>query len=158
MATQYGSYTTWYRSNRPQDWANLILAIWLFISPWVLQFGAGLAPAPAGAETGPLAEVSRAAWNAWVLGVIVFLVALSAIGRMEAWQEYINMVLGAWTFVAPWALGFTPLGRASWDHWIVGALIFLISLWSLSAARPEPLTTTTTVPPVTPPPRNPPVR
>ena len=58
---------------------------------------------------------------------------------MEAWQEYINMVLGAWTFVAPWALGFTPLGRASWDHWIVGVLIFLISLWSLSAARPEPL-------------------
>jgi len=156
MATQYSSYPSWQRSNRVQDWANLILAIWLFISPWVLQFGAGLAPDSAGAAIAPLAEVSRAAWNAWVLGVIVFLVALSAIGRMEAWQEYINMVLGAWIFVAPWVLGFTPLGRASWDHWIVGALVFLIALWSLSAVRDQPVVTTG-APPVSPP-RNPPIR
>ena len=67
MATQYGSYTTWYRSNRPQDWANLILAIWLFISPWVLQFGAGLVPGPEGAETGPLAAVSSSSWNAMII-------------------------------------------------------------------------------------------
>ena len=64
------------------------------------------------------------------------------------------MILGAWIFVAPWALGFTPLGRASWDHWIVGALIFLISLWSLSNVRTEPVATTT-VPPVNRGPRDP---
>jgi hypothetical protein len=156
MATHYSSYPAWHRSNRAQDWANLILAIWLFISPWVLQFGAGPASASAGAAAAPLAEVSRAAWNAWVLGVIVFLVALSALGRMEAWQEYINMVLGAWIFIAPWVLGFTPLGRASWDHWIVGALVFLIALWSLSAVRDRSVASTG-VPPVNPP-RNPPVR
>jgi len=150
MATQYGSFPVWNRSNRVQDWANLILAIWLFISPWVLRFGAD----QAGAANGPVVEVSHAAWNAWVLGIIVFLVALSAIGRMEAWQEYINMVLGAWIFIAPWALGFTPLGRASWDHWIVGALIFLISLWSLSMARPEPVATST-APPLNRQPRDP---
>ncbi len=146
MATQYGNFPAWQRSNRVQDWANLILAIWLFISPWVLQFGGGLAAGPAGTANGPLVETSHAAWDAWVLGVIVFLIALSAIGRMEAWQEYINMVLGAWIFVAPWALGFTPLGRASWNHWIVGALIFLISLWSLSMARPERVATTIATP------------
>ena len=28
-------------SNRIQDWALVTLAIWLFISPWVLQFGGG---------------------------------------------------------------------------------------------------------------------
>ncbi len=154
MAAEYGSFPVWHRSNRVQDWANLVLALWLFISPWVLRFGSGLAPAPAAAANGPLVEVSHAVWDAWVLGVIVFLVALSAIGRMEAWQEYIDMVLGAWIFVAPWALGFTPLGGASWDHWIVGALIFLISLWSLWTARAEPVASTT-VPPVNPPPRNP---
>ena len=26
------------RRNRWQDWANVVLAIWLFISPWVLRF------------------------------------------------------------------------------------------------------------------------
>jgi SPW repeat len=85
MATQYGGgYYAWHgRYNRWQDWANVILAIWLFISPWVLQFGAGTQVAPAGAVNGPAVAVSHAAWNAWVLGVIVFLVALSAIGSWE---------------------------------------------------------------------------
>ena len=57
MATLYGGYRLQSRSYRWQDWAILFLAVWLFISPWVLQFG-----------TGPIVAVSHAAWNAWVLG------------------------------------------------------------------------------------------
>lgn len=133
------------RSNRWQDWATLILAIWLFISPWVLQFGSGVSTTPVGGAQGgggPIAVVSNAAWNAWVLGVIVFLVSLSAISRMEFWQEQINVLLGAWVFAAPWALGFAggPYTAASWDHWIVGALIFILSIWNLSAARHSRMT------------------
>lgn len=133
-------YTKPGRTNRWQDWANLVLAIWLFISPWVLQFGSGTAvPAPgAGGAGGPIAATSNAAWNAWVLGVIVFLVALSAIGRMEFWQEWINLLLGIWIFVAPWVLGFLHLTNASWDHWVVGALIFLVSIWNLADIRRAP--------------------
>jgi hypothetical protein len=149
MATQYSSTPTWQRNSRAQDWAILILGIWLFISPWALEFAAANTQ---DAANGPLAEVTRAAWNAWILGAIVFLVGASAIGRMEAWQEYISMVLGAWIFIAPWVLGFSPLERASWDHWIVGALIFLIALWSLSSPRTQTVTTTAA------PSRNPPVR
>lgn len=39
------------QSNHWQDWGNLILAVWLFLSPWILQFmsrvsePAGIAPA-----------------------------------------------------------------------------------------------------------------
>jgi hypothetical protein len=41
--------------------------------------------------------------------VIVLLVAISAIGRMDFWQEYMNIVLSIWIFIAPWVLGFTPI-------------------------------------------------
>jgi hypothetical protein len=136
------------RAIRWQDWANAILAIWLFISPWVIGFGnAGAATtgaagtaAAAGGEFG-----GTASWNAWVLGVIVFLVAVSAMGRRFVMsQEWVNLVLGIWIFVAPWVLGFVSLGSAAWDHWIVGALIFLVSLSivlmgrSLAVAPPPP--------------------
>lgn len=153
MVTQYSSgYPTWGRTrNRGQDWAILILAIWLFISPWVLQFGSGQQAGTAAS----LVEVSRAAWNAWVLGVIVFLVALSGVGRMDVRQEWIALVLGAWIFVAPWVLGFTALPKASWDHWIDGALIFLIALWTLSAARTIPIRTAAAPPLASPPLGNP---
>ncbi|HZU90512.1 MAG TPA: SPW repeat protein [Stellaceae bacterium] len=126
MASPYGGYAYPGRSNCWQDWANLILAIWLFISPWILNFGAGN-------EAGAVA-----AWNAWVLAVVVFLVALSAIGEMQLWQEWVTLILGAWIFAAPWALGFTGLPAASGDHWVVGALIFLISLLNLTAGRGKP--------------------
>jgi hypothetical protein len=146
MATQYGGFTWQGRANRWQDWANVILAIWLFISPWVLQFGGAAETASAGAPNAPGVAVSHAAWNAWVLGVIVFLVALSAIGNLEVWQEYWSLILGAWIFAAPWALGFVGLPRASWDHWIDGALIFLLAIWSLARLRNAPVATT--VPPL----------
>lgn len=146
MAYQkFGRFRDVDRTNRWQDWANLVLAIWLFISPWVLQFGSGVPVAQPGASApgGPIDAVSNAAWNAWVLGVIVFLVALSAVGRMEFWQEWINLLLGAWIFAAPWALGFAGgnLTAAAWDHWVVGALIFILSVWNLSVARRTPTTT-----------------
>jgi hypothetical protein len=139
MATQtYNGPVRVARANNWQDWANLVLAIWLFISPWVLAFGAGGANASpgGGANTGAVA-----AWDAWVLGVLVFLVALSAIGRMEFWQEWINLLLGIWIFIAPWVLGFTGLSAASWDHWIVGALVFLISVCLLAQVGTGPRST-----------------
>ncbi len=125
------------RENYWQDWANAIIAVWFFISPWVLQFGAG-APAATGdaATTGVLGAVQAAAWNAWVLSVIVFLVAISAISRMDFWQEYVNIVLSIWIFIAPWVLGFAMLSGAAWDHWVVGVLIFLFSISVLVAGAP----------------------
>src|SRR4051794_22740846 len=97
MSTTYTSVRRSVRENYWQDWGNAIIAVWFFISPWVLQFGAG-APAMAGdaATTGVLGSVQAAAWNAWVLSVIVFLVAISAISRMDFWQEYANIVLSIW--------------------------------------------------------------
>ena len=139
MATTFGN-GAYPARNRWQDWANLALAVWLFVSPWVLQFG-DAHPAGTGGQAGD------AAWNAWVLGVLVFLVALSAVSRMEGWQEWISLLFGAWIFAAPWALGFTHLPAASWDHWITGAVIFLLALSSLGA----PAETTVA------PPRNPPL-
>lgn len=157
MVSHPVGYAAWRGRNRGQDWFILVLAIWLFISPWVLRFGSGLLATANGTSTGPMVEASRAAWDAWVLGVIVFLVALSALGRMDVRQDWVMLVLGAWVFVAPWALAFTPLPRASWDHWVVGALVFLTALWILSGARAVPVNAAPGAPLDGNPPANPPV-
>jgi hypothetical protein len=58
-----------------QDWLNVLLAVWLFISPWVLNFGGAV---DGGTNAlGMVAVAIYAAWNAWVLGVIIFLLSLS---------------------------------------------------------------------------------
>lgn len=132
MTYQNRSYHHAYgRGTRWQDGANMVLAIWLFISPWVLQF------AYTGAAGG---SAGIAAWNAWVLGVIVFLVSLSAMGqRFVRGQEWANLVLGIWIFVAPWVLAFAAdNSNPAWDHWIVGALIVLVSAGGIANTRALP--------------------
>jgi SPW repeat-containing protein len=133
----YGRYDP-NRSNRWQDWINLILAIWLFFSPWILQFGSQV-PTDQGTSAAAVNAVTNAAWNAWILSVIVFVLALSAIGRMKLWQEWGNLVLGAWIFIAPWALQFAtgPYPAAAWDHWIVGALIVIVSATGVFGTQTE---------------------
>src|SRR5215212_7578076 len=144
MSTTYTNMRRSVRENYWQDWVNAILAVWLFISPWILQFGSDATGAAGDAASGGAAGAAHtAAWNAWALGVIVFLVAISAISRMDFWQEYVNVVLSIWIFIAPWVLGFAMLSGAASDHWVVGVLIFLFSISVLSRARQARTVTTT---------------
>ena len=105
------------QANHWQDWGNLVLAGWLFISPWILQFDAA---------------AGGAAWNAWIFGVIIAIVAIAAIVQLAPWEEWVLLILGLWLFVAPWVLGFSNSGAAAWDHWIVGVLAFVLAAWNLS--------------------------
>ncbi len=121
------------RSEQWQDLLNMLLAIWLFFSPWVLEFGSH---ASTGQPAADLAAAQAASTNAWWLGVIVFLVSAFALIRMQPWQEWVNLILGAWIFIAPWVLRFHGLYDASWNHWIVGAMIFVIAASKLSQFGP----------------------
>ena len=47
---------------------NIILGIWLFISPWVLGF----------------ANLVGAAWSAWIIGVITVILAAWALAQMRS--------------------------------------------------------------------------
>lgn len=137
MARNFYKYYNPNRSNRWEDWAILLVSIWFFFSPWILQFGHNLNTAEIGAAGAPIQAVGRAAWDAWVLGAIVFLISLSAIGRMEVSQERANAVLGVWVFIAPWVLGFAGgnMGSASWDHWICGAFFFFCAIYNIYDLR-----------------------
>lgn len=122
------------RANRWQDWLILLASIWFFFSPWILLFGHNVPTATVSADA---AAVHRAAWDAWILGAVIFVVSLSAIGRLEIWQERLNALLGVWVFIAPWVLGFAgqPLSPASWDHWVCGAIVFLCALANMMELR-----------------------
>lgn len=100
---------------RWQTWFNFILGAWLFVSPWVLATTFNVASSV----------------NAWILGALIFLVAIAAMrsGRPEN-AKWFNVLFGAWTFFSPWILGFALLGAAAWNAWIVGALVAILALWS----------------------------
>jgi hypothetical protein len=119
--------TTRFRTNagKWQDWINLILAIWLFISPWVLGFYPG----------GAVASMS-ASWTAWVLGVIVAVFSIAALNRAQPWEEWINLIAGVLLFISPLVFSYYTVTVAGmWSTLIVGALVFILSIWDLNTQR-----------------------
>jgi len=102
---------------------NAVLAAFLFVSPWLL----GFAQAPA------------AAWNAWLCGVVIAVLAGAAVAALQEWEEWVNGLVGLWTAVAPWALGFAGLTAAMWTHLGVGlavAVLAGVELWLIRGSSP----------------------
>ena len=120
------------RSMHWWDWLNVVAGIWLFVSPWVLNFTGAAARYPV-----TTAIAMTAAWNAWVLGAVVFLLSLVATHRPQSRPEWINMLLGVWIFISPWILGFARLSPALWDHWITGAVIVIVAFVGIAWAWPD---------------------
>ncbi|WP_342358661.1 SPW repeat protein [Terrarubrum flagellatum] len=111
-------------NRRPQDWVNLLLAVCLFLSPWVMGFAGDVAPAR----------------NAWIVAVALAVIAIAALAAFAEWEEWLNVLLGAWLVVSPWLLGFTAAAPILWTHVIFGALIIIASGWAVWDNRHTPHT------------------
>ena len=106
---------------RPQDWINLVLAALLLVSPWVLGF-----------------EMERvAAWHACIAAIVIAGFALAALTAFAEWEEWINLALGIWVAIAPWALGFADIANATWAHLVLGLLVAAAAAWELWQVRHE---------------------
>ncbi|MDA8230631.1 MAG: SPW repeat protein [Magnetospirillum sp.] len=47
------------------------------------------------------------------------------------WQDWVNLVLGVWLFIAPWALGYSGSPAPAWNSWIFGVVIAVLSIAAL---------------------------
>lgn len=112
-------------NKHPQDWANLVLAVLLFVSPWVLGFSA----------------VQYAAWNAWISGVVIAALAIGALSAFQEWEEWLNLIVGIWVVAAPWVLGFAAMAAAMWTHVVIGLLVVAAAAWEIWEVRHRPQAT-----------------
>jgi hypothetical protein len=113
-----------------QDWGNLVLGLWVFISPWFLQ-----QITATGAEAGSAATSSAVVWNLYIVGIAIAALAGTALFAFQAWEEWTNLALGAWLFASPWVLGFSSSALLMWNAVIVGALVVALAGWALSPTQ-----------------------
>ena len=76
--------------------------------------------------------------NAWVCATVIAALAIAALSVLKEWEEWINLFLGAWVLVSPWALGFGMNVGALWSHVVLGLLIAAIAAWSIWDIRHLP--------------------
>jgi hypothetical protein len=105
------------------DVANLVLGAFLFFSPWIFGFDAG-----------------RASENANIAGIAIAVLAVAALAAFAVWEEWLNLIVGLWTLVSPWILGFYGSTTATTVHVVVGAAVAVlaaIELWIMSQHPPR---------------------
>ena len=95
-----------------QDWINVVCAVLLFISPWVLGFAGEL----------------MAARTAWVGGVVIFVMAVAAMARFAEWEEWVALIVGVLVLISPWVLGFAAVNAALWTCVVLGIIVALSSI------------------------------
>ena len=106
---------------RWKDACNLVLGVWLALSPWVLAY----------------ATEATAAWNAHVVGVIIAVASFAALVAFQKWEEWVSTALAAWLIVSPYLLGFSGMTAALWNQIIVGLLVGGLAIWSALEAPSE---------------------
>jgi hypothetical protein len=106
-------------TNQWRDVANLVLGVWIVLSPWALGFTAE----------------QIAAWNAYIVGVIVAVAALATLVNFQKWEEWVNITLGAWLIVSPWVLGVASITALAWNQVIVGLIVGVLALWTAIAGQ-----------------------
>ena len=108
------------------DVYNLLIAIFLFVSPWLFAY------ANKAAQVDLLAS-----------GILVGLASAIAIATLSDWEEWLNLSLGVWLMLAPWVLGFSH-ARAMHMSVAVGGIVAYLAglrLWLAHYRNPaEPQT------------------
>jgi hypothetical protein len=107
------------------DIVNIVAGLGLFLSPWYLGY----------------AGDAYAAWNAWIVGALVALLAIGALVAFNEYEEWANLVLGLWSIIVPWALGFAALATAMWAHVIAGIVIAVLAASNIWFVHNRPLST-----------------
>lgn len=105
-------------TNMTKRWYDdlmLVLGVWLFLSPWVLSYSLG----------------ATESWNAYIAGAAIAAVAAFTVYRPDLWGEVINLVIGIWVVVSPWALKVAAEQTARVNALVVGAIVVLLALWGL---------------------------
>jgi hypothetical protein len=103
-----------------EDWCNWLLGIWLCISPWALRFD--LEP--------------TATRTAVISGILIILAEVVTLSVYRAWEEWINVILGAWLVICPWVLGISDL-TAKTNLIVVGLLVSALAIYEIWDARSQ---------------------
>lgn len=100
-----------------QDAIEILIAVWLIISPFVLAFSY---------------DVSNATLTAVLVGTAVFAMSQYGAANQKPWAEWFNLVLAVLLAASPFVLGYAGNAIATWNAIISGALIGALAIASMS--------------------------
>ena len=101
---------------------QLLLAIFLFVSPWAFAFAHGSIDI-----------------NAWVSSAFLAAISLAAVIAFREWEDWANCLLGLWILASPWVLGFehTASMRINLAVGILVLYLAALKVWLIHYGPPK---------------------
>jgi hypothetical protein len=109
-----------WRRESALDLYNLLFGLFLFVSPWLFAYAS---------------ESARV--DLWTSGAVIAATSVIAAVAFANWEEWLNLLLGAWLMVSPWALGFMHT-RAMHISIGLGAMVAFLAALELWLMNYEP--------------------
>ena len=103
-----------------QDWLDMVLGLWLAVSPWVLGFS----------DSDPAATL-----NALIVGISIAVLSALTFLAYHIIEEWIDVILSLWLIVSPWVLSGSGDTDVVADFVIVGGVVLMLSGYEIWAAR-----------------------
>lgn len=102
------------RSMMTSDVIIILASIWLFISPWVLDYG------------------DSAGWNSTICAVVVAILAILRLAGQERQAlfsqiDWLSALIGIWLIVAPWVIDGYTSQTDKWSTVAMGIIILVFA-------------------------------
>ena len=97
------------RSASGNSWVNIMLGIWVIISPFVLGI-----------------HTPKGIWNNIVIGAMVGILAIIRWRMHQPGWSWLNLILGIWLVISPFVLFLS--GAAMWNNVILGIIVAAFAL------------------------------
>ena len=104
-----------------QDWASWVLALWLLISPWALDFS----------------HEDPATRNAVIVGALLLALEVVTLSAFRSWEEWANILVGVWLILSALVLPLAS-GAARLNFGLVGAMVVALALFELWDLKQRP--------------------
>lgn len=106
-------------SNRKgQDWALLLVGLWVCASPWVLL------------DTPP----ASVALNHLAAGLVVVAMAIARLRACQRWIMWTGVALGGWLALSPFVWGYLGNLSLALSDWVTAVWIAVLSCWTACSA------------------------
>lgn len=102
------------------DCYAVAFGLFLFASPWLFAY---------------VSEKVRI--EVWAAGAAVAAISIAAVVAFSEWEEWVNLLLGAWLVISPWVIGFVHT-RAMHVSILIGAMIAFLAALELWITHYEP--------------------
>lgn len=91
------------------SWVNILLSIWVIVSPFVLAFYS-----------------PKTVWSNVISGVVVGILAIVRWSMHQPGWSWLNLLLGIWLVISPFV--FFASATAMWNNVILGIIIAALAL------------------------------